>query len=134
MDKKSVLEELLIDEDKVTDDLIKELLSPYVGLSKSEDKIVPKHGFADIPQPKRVLLYLLGRHAMERLKIPKASLSASTEKIAESCLVPLKSCREILSRLKGDGLIAKNKEGYLIPVHSLLRVAGELRELKKKSS
>jgi hypothetical protein len=129
--KKSVLEDLFLDEDKVTDELVKELLTPYVGLSKTEDKIVAKSEFTELPQPRRLLLYLLSRHAMVRLQIPNASLAASAEKVAESCLVPVKASREILSKLKAAGFLSKNKDGYFIPVPSLLRVASELRKGKR---
>ncbi len=129
--KKSVLADLLVDEIKVTDELVKELLAPYVGLSKTEDKIVPKMEFTQLSQQQRILLYLLARHAMVSLNIPKASLHAKSERIAESCLVRLQTCRETLSRLKADGLVEKNKDGYSLPVHSLFRVAGEFRKSKK---
>lgn len=129
--KRSVLEDLLVDEDKVADELMKELLSPYVGLSRTEDKIVPKSEFTELPQPKKVLLYLLSRHAMVKLQVLGASLATKPDKVAESCFLPLKTTREILSKLKADGFLAKNKDGYLIPVHSLLRVASQLRGKSK---
>jgi len=131
IDSKRVLADLLVDEDKVTDELVRELLLPYVGLSKAEDKIIPKPEFTVLAYPQRVLLYLLARHAMARLKIPGGSLAANPEKITMGCLVPKKSCGETLSRLKAAGLVEKDKDGYLIPVHSLLRVAAEIRNAGK---
>lgn len=124
--KRSVLAELVLDEDMVTDELLRDHLAPYVGLSRTQDRIVPKPEFLDLPQAKRILLYLLARHGMVRLKVEGASLSAKTGKIAETCLIPQKSCVETLSRLKADGMIAKEKDGWAIPAHSLLRVASEL--------
>ena len=128
--KKGVLGELLLDQEKVTDELLRDHLAPHVGLSGTEDKIVPKPEFLQLPQPKRILLYLLARHAMVRLEIPGASLGAKTEKIAQSCLLPPKSCTEILSKLKAAGMVGKANDGWSIPVHSLLRVASELRAKK----
>lgn len=131
MEARSILEDLLVDEDKLTDELVKNSLAPHLGLSKSSDQIVPKPGFSELPQPTRILLYLVSRYAATKLKLPGASLSASVDKISENCMIPIKSCREILSRLKGTGLISKDQGGYLIPVHSLLRVTGELNKTKK---
>ncbi len=125
---RSALEALLVDQDTVTDDLVKELLIPYIGLSKTEDRIVPKAEFTNLPQPRRILLYLLARLAMVKLKVPKASLAAESNKIADSSLVQPKSCIEILSRLKAAGLISKREEGWFIPEHSLFRVAAEVRK------
>lgn len=127
--KKGVLGELILDQDEVTDELLKEQLAPYLGLSATQDRIVPKPEFLKLPNSKRILLYLLGRHAMVRLEIPGASLGARREKIAESCLInKQKSCTETLSRLKATGVVTMENGEWMIPVHSLLRVASELRE------
>ena len=124
--RESILGDLILDQDSVTDELLKKQLAPYVGLSGTEDRIVPKSDFMALPQPKKIVLYLLARHAMVRLGIPGASLAAQTERIAESCLVHPKSCTEVLSRLKATGMVTKGDDGWSIPVHSLLRVANEL--------
>lgn len=132
---KGVLGGLIFDQDKVTDELLKEQLEPYLGLSGTEDKIVPKPEFLELSQTKRILLYLLGRHAMVRLEVLGASLGAKTEKIAESCLVPQKSCTETLSRLKAARMVDVVNGEWMIPVHSLLRVTSELparKEAKRK--
>ena len=129
--KESILRELILDQDTVTDELLKDQLAPHVGLSSTEDKIVPRPSFMRLPQPKKILLYLLARHAMVRLAIPGASIAAETEKVAESCLVRPKSCREGLSRLKAVGMVTRGENGWSIPVHSLLRVATELHKGKQ---
>jgi hypothetical protein len=126
--KGSVLEALFVDEDKVTDELVKELLAPYLGLAKTTDKIVPKPEFTKLSQRKRVLLYLLSRHAMVRLQVPGATLEVGRGQVPGNCLVSPKAAGEILSRLKADGMVEKSKGGYFVPVHSLLRVASELRK------
>lgn len=126
--KESILQELVLDQDKVTDELLKDQLAPHVGLSSTEDKIVPKPSFMRLPQPKKILLYLLARHAMVRLGIPGASYAAQTEKVAEGCLVHPKSCREGLSRLKAAGMVTRAEDGWSIPAHSLFRVATELHK------
>ena len=132
--KRGVLGELILDQDKVTDELLKEHVAPYVGLSATEDKIAAKPEFLELPQPKRILLYLLARHAMVRLEIAGASGGAKTEKIAESCLIPQKSCTETLSRLKTVGMVTMDNGEWTIPVHSLLRVAGELGDKKERKA
>ena len=128
---KNILEQLFVDEDEVTEKLIAELLSPNLGLSKTADKVVPKARFSGLSQTERLLLYLLARHAMVRLKVPGASLEAVTARIAEESLLPQKSCGETLSRLKASGLVGKNKAGYFVPTHSLLRVSEALRKGNK---
>jgi len=129
--KESILQELVLDQDKVIDELLKDQLAPHLGLSSTEDKIVPKASFMRLPQPKKILLYLLARHAMVRLGIPGASIAAETEKVAESCLVRPKSCSEGLSRLKAVGMVTRGENGWSIPVHSLLRVATALHKGKQ---
>lgn len=128
---KGVLGGLILDQDKVTDELLKEHLEPYLGLSGTEDQIVPKPEFLKLAQPKRILLYLLARHAMVRLEIAGGSPGAKTEKIAESCLIPQKSCTETLSRLKAARMVDVENGEWMIPVHSLLRVTSELRARKE---
>jgi len=121
----------VIDEEEITDELLKKLLISYVGLSKTEDKIIPRPEFGKLSQSDRVLLYLLARRAMVKLGIPGASFEADSSDVGESALVPRKSCGEILSRLKATGLIDKGPDGYFIPGHALLRVAGELGKQRK---
>src|ERR1041385_7404748 len=120
------LGELFVDENAMTDELIKRLLLPFLGLSRSEPKIIPRAEFGKLPQTNRILLYLLARHAMSKLNVPGATLDADSVTISESSLVPKKTCGELLSRMKSTGLIARTDSGYYIPVHSQLRVAGEL--------
>lgn len=124
------LEELFVDEAAVTDDLIKRLLLPHIGLSRTEAKIIPRADFGKLSQRSRILLFLLSRHAMVKLAIPQATVEAETSIVADAALVPLKTCTELLSRLKAEGLVARNERGSYIPVHSFLRVAGELEKSK----
>lgn len=127
-EQNSALEELFVDEHQMADELIKKLLLPYMGLSRSEAKVIPRAEFGKLSQANRILLYLLARHAMTKLNVPGASVESDGGAIADSALVQRKTCGEILSRLKASGLISRNEKGYFIPVHSLLRVAGELEK------
>ncbi len=124
--KRNELEGLLVDEDEQAGDkLLREVLEKFVGLTR-EGRVVTKPAYLKLSHQNRLLVSLMARQAMARLGLPSATVEASAEALEKEAMVPLKSCREYLSKLKKARLLDKNKRGYFVPLWSLSNVAGVL--------
>jgi len=113
------LQGLIVDEgEQAIDTRLNEVLRSFLAFTK-DGRIVSKPEFLKLSHPNRILVALLGRHAMVRLCLPNAALEAAPEDLVRDCLVKLKSCREYLSRMKTQRLLEKNEKGYFVPTWAL---------------
>jgi hypothetical protein len=121
------LEALFVDDDQpAIDGALRMALAPVVGFTR-DGKLVPKPPFLKLPDTGKILAALLARQAMTRLKIAGATLEATAETLADECAVPVKSCREHLSRFKSRKILDKNDNGYFLPVWSITEAAELVR-------
>ncbi len=121
------LEALLVDDsEQAIDGLLSNVLQPYVGLTR-EGRMVTKPQFLKLSDATRLLAALLARQAMIRLKLPGAKAEASAEELQNECMVPLKSTREYLSRLKSRRLLEKGEGGYFVPTWAISDVAAAVQ-------
>ena len=119
----SELEALFVDEGvQAIDSVLRTVLEQFVGFTR-DGRIITKPPYLKLSDPTRVLVSLLGRQAMARLKISGVRQEANPEELASECLVPVKSCREYLSRLKARRLLDKNEAGYFVPTWAVSNVA-----------
>lgn len=124
----SPLESLLVEDgEQAVETLLHETLKPFASFTRT-GQMVMKPEFLKLPQNNRLLVCLLGRHAMMRLKLPSASLELRTEDLARECSVELKSCREHLSRCKARRLLDKNENGYFVPAWAIPNAAKIIRD------
>ena len=111
----SQLESLLVDEgEQALDALLQKILQPYATFTRS-GRMISKPEFLKLSHTGRLLVCLLGRRAMVRLALPNATLELTPEQMEAECAIPLKSCREYVSRMKARRLLDKNAIGYFVP-------------------
>lgn len=119
----SELEGLFVEDgEQAIDAVLRSALENLVGLTR-DGRLIPKPAFQKLSDPNRVLVALLAKQAMARLRIPDAGPEATADRLAEECMVPVKSCREYLSRFKSRRLLDKNQKGYFIPAWAVSSVA-----------
>jgi hypothetical protein len=122
------LEGLLVDDgEPAIDGLLRRVLEPYVRLTR-EGRLITTERFLSLSDPNKILVFLLGRRAMIRLNIPNAAAEASADVLHSECGVPLKSCREYLSRLKARRLLERNEKGYFVPGWAISAVAAAVEK------
>lgn len=122
------LEGLLVDEgEQAIDAVLRGVLEPYIGFMR-DGRMITKPQFLKLSDPTRILVALLGRQAMVRLGLPGAKAEASADRLQGECMVPLKSCREYLSRFKSRRLLAKNEVGYFVPTWAVSDVAATVQK------
>jgi hypothetical protein len=132
--KSTELEALLVEnEEGDVDKLLLEALEGRIAMERGSGRIVPRPGLFKLSQPQRLIVLLLARHAALKLGLPDAKLEVPTEDLASCCQVPVKSCREQLSRMKAGGLINKGSSGYVLPSWNLLVAMGELPAQHKEN-
>jgi hypothetical protein len=121
------LEALFVEDgEQAIDSLLRATLEPLIGFTR-DGRLVSKASFLSMPDTMKILAVLLARLAMSRLHLPGAQPEASAEKLANDCAVPLKSCREHLSRFKARRLLEKNDSGYFVPTWEVSDIAGMFR-------
>lgn len=124
----SQLESLLVEDGpQALDTLLQETLSPFASFTRT-GHMVTKPEFLKLSHTNRLLVCLLGRHAMVRLSLPNATLELGAEQLEKECAVPLKSCREYLSRLKTHRLLDKNSNGYFVPTWAAQSVSENIKK------
>lgn len=120
--KTNELESLLVEEnEQAVDVLLRKALTGLVGFTR-EGSVITKPAFLQLSHQNRILVSLLARQAMVRLNLPNASAEAAPGILQAECMVPLKSCREYLSKLKKSRLVDKNAQGYFIPLWAVSNV------------
>ena len=117
------LEALIVDDsDEAIDIVLRRALEPYMRFSR-EGRMIRKEPFLMLSDPAKLLVHLLGRRAMTRLSLPNAAAEVTADVLHTECGVPLKSCREYLSRFKGRRLLEKDSHGYFVPTWAVADVA-----------
>jgi hypothetical protein len=122
---KSELNSLFLDEgasEQALDLLLSTTLAPLIGFTR-EGKLVTKPQFLSLSDTSRVLAALLAQQAMVRLGLAGASAESTADDLSGLCQVSLKSCRELLSRLKGRRLLEKSDRGYTVPTWAIADAA-----------
>jgi len=118
----SELEALFLDDtEQAVDGMLRATLEPIIGFTR-DGKLVTKSALLKLPDISRILAALLARQAMVRLKLPNARVEATADQLENEVAVPLKSCREHLSRLKARRMLDKNDSGYFVPVWAIADV------------
>ena len=111
----SELEALFVEDNETAlEGLMRSALEPVIGLTR-EGRLITKSPFLKLADTSKILTVLLAKQAMTRLNLPSAKPQATADQLEEICQVPLKSCRENLSRLKAKRLLEKDDAGYFVP-------------------
>lgn len=121
------LEGLLVDADEgEVDRRLRAALHGKVVVDRGTGRIIARPALLSLPQGQRLLVLLLARHAVLRLGLGDGEVEVDPESLASESQVNLKTCRELLSKLKAKGLVTKGDRGYKVPEWNILLVAQDL--------
>jgi hypothetical protein len=126
---KSELEGLLVDAQE--GDLDRALLAALEGrvaLERSGKRLLPRPLLFDLSIRHRLLGLFLAREAMARLDLGEHEAEVEAAVLATESQVPIKTCREYLSRMVSQKLLEKGRQGYRLPRWNVLRALDELKE------
>jgi DNA-binding transcriptional ArsR family regulator len=118
--EKSPLKELVVKEETLNEKLLAELLKTYISIEENTGELIPTESFNSLSAEGKVIIAFLYSKAKKRLNM------SSTEKLKPKdieSILGLKgnTIRPILKKLKEEGIIKLDEEGYWIPNVNLYR-------------
>lgn len=117
-DGQLTFEDLLVDEQELSESLLTETLIEYIRIGDETGNIVPQEEFEDLTNQEKVVVVLLVQHALEGLDKTEKEFLTPTE-ISERSGVKKGSVYPAVRELD-DADIAQNRDGaYRIPTHNL---------------
>jgi len=124
-DNQLSFDDLLIDEEEVSETLLTETLIDYVRIGDESGSIVPQDAYEDLTNRKKVIITLLAQHALEGLEMTDQQWLTPTE-IAEKSGIKKNSVYPAVRELDNDGVVDADDGSYRIPTHSLETAKREL--------
>jgi hypothetical protein len=126
----SILKSLIVDSTgSDTEEVLFKALQNRISFEKTTGRLLPRQGLFELDGRRRLIALFLARQARGRLELPRGAEQANATELASESQMPVKTCREYLSRLKSIGIIERRGNGYYLPEWNILRAAEEI--LKK---
>ncbi|MFU1783851.1 hypothetical protein ACM16X_21020 [Haloarcula japonica] len=117
-DKQSTFEDLLIDEEEVSETLLTETLIDYIRIGDESGSIVPQDQFEDLTNNEKVTVVLLAQHALEGLDMTDEEWLTPTD-IAKRSGVKKGSVYPAVRDLDDADIVQSEEGSYRIPTHNL---------------
>lgn len=126
MKKESPLTGLLIEEEKVDETIIYELLSPYVRISKDRGNVIPTEKFNKLDSSEKIIVLLLAQKVKVRLKLAEKEEFGPRE-FAKEFGLPVGTVAPAMLKLRKNGLLSSTEDGkYYVSAISLPTIKNKL--------
>ena len=117
-DSQATFEDLLIDEEEISENLLSETLIDYVRIGQDSGNVIPQEPFEDLTNQQKLTIMLLAQHALTELDFTEeAWLTPSA--IAKRSGMKKGSVYPTVRDLNEDGIAESDNGAYQIPVHNL---------------
>ena len=124
------LRDLLVDRAELDQQLLAEVLAPFVGIDGQRAEVVPGEGWTRLAPDAKILVFLLARKAM--VALPEVDVSvegAAPKEIERDAGIKGGTLRPKLVRLRKEGLLAQDDDGrYFVPTHAVHRAKSLIEE------
>lgn len=117
-DEQLSYEDLLVDEEALSEDLLTETLIDFVKIGGESGNLVPEDAFEDLTNREKVTVVLLTQHALEGLDMADEAWLTPTE-IAERSGIKKGSVYPVVRELDEAGIAESDDGSYRIPTHNL---------------
>lgn len=121
MSEKISLDDLLVDEEELSEEMLVETLASYVRIGKSEGNLYPREPFRDLNSRRKVAVVLLSQHAREQLHLAETQWLNPTA-IAELGGINVNTVYPSVRELAERGLVESDDGSYRIPPANVGRV------------
>jgi predicted transcriptional regulator len=111
------LEDLLVDEDELTEELLTRTLSPYAGIGNESGAFVPTERFNSLESKSQTTVVLLIRKAAYELDLAEDE-GASPKEIAELSGINHNTVKTAVRELADMNLVVNNDGRYSIPTYN----------------
>lgn len=126
-DNQMTFEDLLIDEEVVSETLLTETLIDYIRVGDESGSIVPQDAYEELTNREKVVVVLLAQHALEGLDMTDQKWLTPTE-IAEKSGIKKNSVYPAVRELDDADVVKSDDGSYRIPTHNLETAKGELEQ------
>ena len=117
-DNQTTFEDLLIDEEEVSETLLSETLIEYIRIGDESGSIVPQDAYEDLTNREKVVVILLAQHALEGLDMADEQWLTPSQ-IAERSGIKKGSVYPAVRELDDADIVENDDGSYRIPTHSL---------------
>ncbi len=116
------LSKLLVSKEEVNRELLAEVLSPYVKLSKDTSDVIYLPAFGKLTNAEKILVFLLAKKAAKSLGLPVEREEASPTEISRLTGVNYDSVKPTVSSLAKKRVLQKAGDSYFVANHAIFNV------------
>lgn len=125
----SGLEKLLVNGTEMDQELVTEILTPYIRIDKNTCGIRPQKTWSGLTAYNKILIYLLARKAMKAMGLNIDEEAASNVEIINNTGVKKGTVHPALRQLYNDGILTQTKgQKYYVPNYSIEQVKEMIME------
>ena len=126
-DNQQTLENLLVDEEEISEEILHNLLIEYIQIGKQSGDLIPREPFQEIPAKQKVVIVLLSQQARNKLDMVESEWMTPSE-ISEQSGIKKGTVYPTVRELSNNGLAEDDYGSYRIPSHSLQRARASIEE------
>lgn len=116
------LSKLIVSNDDVNREILAEVLSPYLRLSKDTSEVIYQPAFSKLRNAQKILVFLLARKAAKSLGLPVDREEASPTEISRMTGVNYDSVKPTVSALAKKHILQKAGDSYFVANHAIFNV------------
>lgn len=122
------LEKLFVDEETISEEILYDLLEPYIRFSKKTNEIIPTDNFINLKNELKILITLIAIKALFMLN-KRENDKVSPKELEKLTSLKGNTIRPILKRLYDQRIILKDAKGkYFVPPTSISIIRNLLKE------
>lgn len=112
------LENLLIDEQEMSEEILHDLLTKYIRIGKQSGGLIPQQPFRELAAKEKTVIVLLSQRARYELEMVETEWMSPT-KISEQSGIKKGTVYPTVRELDNEGLVEDDDGNYRIPAHGL---------------
>ena len=120
-ESQKTLENLLVDEESMNEEILRDLLNDYIRIGKQSGNLIPQDRYREITAKRKILIVLLAQRARAELDMAESKWMTPGE-ISEQSGVNQNTVYPTVRELDNNGLIESDDGSYRVPPHSINRV------------
>lgn len=124
-DQQKTLENLLVDEEEVTEELLFDLLADYIRIGSDSGAIITQPDFRDLNAREKILVILTAQKAREELGMVETQW-LSPKGISEASGINVNTIYPAVRELEEDGILESDDGEYRLPSYNLQQVRSHI--------
>lgn len=122
-DQQKTLEDLLVDEEEVTEELLFDLLADYVRIGSDSGAIITQPEFRELKARNKIIVILTAQKARQELGMVETEWMGPKD-ISEASGINVNTIYPNVRGLEEEGILESNDGEYHLPSYNLQQVQG----------